>query len=405
MKKILIFTLTIFLFSSCTIIGVLKMRKMIDKTTTVPTNTVIKFRLDRGHIKIPVQLDNKISCELIYDTGAAVSVIDKGYSKKILNKKNIIKSNKIGIFYLDSIKIANKIELIKPLFFKMDLSGLIRDSTTCGILGTNINHLFYTKISYEDTTIQFSTEPILKKEPIKPIKFIQNAKGKIAENVYNICIPLTVGDSTYKTVFDTGNNTAFLVNLKDKEKEDISKFSITKKYNTYGSYADVHGKFDTIMVNEKIQADLAVGYFKMGKFMMETGVYRSNKKETKETKDLLSVGAMGYKVLRNFNIYIDWKNNDLYIDKNKYYKENTTFPEINIGEKDKVFLVSSILIASFWDKNGLEVKSTVSEINGKNVKDITKSELDNLNENQSIYSLKFINRKGEEKILNKEKNK
>ena len=119
----------------------------------------------------------------------------------------------------------------------------------------------------------------------------------------------------------------------------------------------------------------------------------------------MSVGAMGYKVLRNFNIYIDWKNNDLYIDKNKYYKENTTFPEINIGEKDKVFLVSSILIASFWDKNGLEVKSTVSEINGKNVKDITKSELDNLNENQSIYSLKFINRKGEEKILNKEKNK
>lgn len=386
MKKLFFIILTISLHSC----GLNKILLFEEKNQLISANEIFlttKFENRNGHILIPISLDKKLpKCNMIFDTGAGLSVIDESYIDKINKKEKIFRIKDKGAYVLDSVLLFDQISVKRPMFLTLPLKQFKAiDSNFCGILGTNINSLFYTKLNYSDSSLTFSTKPIIFDTiNYKKIQFHKKVASNDMKSIYSIGIKTKIAGFYFDdTTFDTGNNGLIYFYKTAADKVTIKDSTQIRKYISH-DVADIYGKSNNQNLNIAY-SDLFMGSVSMGKAKIILNNVRADSKEEKI--------CIGYEVLKNADYYIDWKNQLIYFKQNISESPNTEFQAIEVKFKNTEYRVSSIIADCFWEKSGLNLDDKLLEVNGVLVQNYTKVELRKNLYEQNLYSIKFINSK------------
>lgn len=107
-------------------------------------------------------------------------------------------------------------------------------------------------------------------------------------------------------------------------------------------------------------------------------------------------GLLGNDVLKNFDILIDFINEDLYLKPNTFYGADLDdiptlgFGYVNRSRTLKAWVVSSMYKDSNAEKSGLRIDDHIIQVNGKSILDITYGEESQIFEDQETVDLVVI---------------
>lgn len=294
----------------------------------------------------------------LLDNGASMSIIDADYANKLgLKPEGEIKGFGIASIFvfsfvtLPSYRVGDIRFNPQKIFYYKGLSESLYDSTVVGILGHDFLSRFVVKIDYASKALSL----------YHPDKFKYNGPGKIIDAPLRekmFAVPVIVDDK-----------------YKGKWSLDIGAFDVSFHY-PYAKDNNILG----LKGLERVSADLGGQHAeKTVRFKsMELGGYKvlnpliniplNKSKGSNDSREI--IGNLGNNLLRHFVIYLDYKKQQLIIEKGKDFEQN--FPEdksgllIGIGEGGfpEIFFVAPKTPAA---KAGFIKGDIIRKINGVNV--------------------------------------
>lgn len=317
----------------------------------------ISFYFVENNIYLSVIINGETRLWLL-DNGASMSIIDADYANKLgLKSEGEIKGFGIASIFdfsfatLPSYRVGDIRFDPQKIFFYKGLSKRLYDSTVVGILGYDFLSRFVVKIDYASKTLSF----------YHPDKFEYKGSGKIIDAPLRekiFAVPVIVDDK-----------------YKGKWTLDIGAFDMSFNY----PYAKDNNLLE-LKGLERVSADLGGQHAeKTVRFKsVELGGYKvlnplinipvSKGKGSNDSREI--TGNLGNYLLRHFVIYLDYKRQQVIVEKGKDFEQN--FPEdksgllIGTGEggfPEIVFVAPKTPAA----KAGFIKSDIIRKINGINV--------------------------------------
>lgn len=280
-------------------------KKNSKKYFFLKSNNVIRvpFKLIDNNILLKVEINGN-SCFCGFDSAMQSDTIDYQYAKELkLNKFGALKGGgggleeTIGNFVkISNIRLGN-LEIKNQIVTTTNFNGIekIKDYKMVGIIGYDFLSNFVTKIDYPNKIISI----------YDPNKFTYNGNGvvfnsSITDKIF--FIPILI-DSIYygKVMLDTGSSiTSFTYLFTTKHKLDNPN-SVDQRISAFGGSR----KYKIIRMNT-----------------INIGKYTINKPEIfiplKKRKGLFTkicIGTLGNSILKEFIIYLDYKNHKAIFEK------------------------------------------------------------------------------------------
>ncbi|UCH95975.1 MAG: aspartyl protease family protein [Candidatus Aminicenantes bacterium] len=279
----------------------------------------IPFRYVENHILLTVNIKGKESLWIL-DSGAGSSVIDLGFARTLgLNPEGKVKGEGIGKTVDISFVTVPSITLPGLVMEKQTIAAADFITTFClkafgmdikGILGYDFMSRFVIKVDYANEKISF----------YHPDKFQYNGKGKILEAPLidrNFTVPMTVdGKYTGNWRVDLGSGGIDFHYPYAKEKGFPDRKGIDgMSYGAGGGIKTRAIRFKKLEFAGFTLSDPLIGFPLRegeGAFMDKT-----------------LLGNVGNAVFRHFVIYLDYKNQQLIVEKGKHF--DYRFPENRSG--------------------------------------------------------------------------
>jgi hypothetical protein len=314
----------------------------------------IQFKMDRGAIFIDVTINNK-PYNFLFSTATNSSI-----SIELINLYDLKSSNKNKeeIFYsLKEFKIGNSVfKKIDAKSFNVKSSFNLKCSKVYGIIGSDFLSSLVWKIDYKNKYIIFSNsiDDFNFSKEVKKINF------KTAKSSYAPLINLNVNNINYENVMvSIGSNAT--INLPNKNfKDSIFRY---KNVKYTGSERFSIKSYNTLFTETCVMLpEIKSQNYSLGSNMV---VFSDDDKS-----------FIGNKILKNYELTIDWKNNILYLDNynsgEKYIIEDYGF---YIYKRFNSIEVVGVYIDSDADKKGIKNGDIVSMINEIDFTKISEEEL------------------------------
>lgn len=330
--------------------------------------TKLPFKLlPGGHILLKVKM-NKINQELdfVFDTGASTGVIDKATAKKLgldsTEKVRVPGAGGVETYDLirnQQLKISDKIDLSIPYMVSVDMTRFheVSDKRYQGIIGYNLIHQNIMKIDYqnEELIIYKSFEDIdLNGYEKIPFEFHSGAIPKIK-------LSFTLNGQKYSgdVLFDSGAAQTLSINTPFVKKNNLNSLvdkKVVLKSENLGSTS----------TSEKI----AIESVRIGKYKLnDLSIILSEDKQGVSSYDGL-LGILGGKIIKRFNIILDYNNSTMYLKPNVLYKESFEFPmsSLRLKKKNGVIFIDELEENSSEYNAGLRKGDMIISMNGQSSK-------------------------------------
>jgi len=276
----------------------------------------IPFTFVENNIYLPVTINGETRLWLL-DNGASMSIIDADYAKKLgLTPEGEIKGFGIASVFdfsfvtLPPYLVGGIRFNTQKIFSYKGLSDRLYDSDIAGIMGHDFLSRFIVKIDYAEKTLSF----------YHPDRFEYKGEGRIID------APLRNKIFSLPAVVDE--------KYKGRWTLDIGAFDVSFHY----PYAEENGLLSLKGV-ERISADLGGqhGEITIRFKMMELGGYKvlnpliniplNMGKGSNVSREI--IGNIGNTLLRHFTVYLDYKRQQVIIEKGKDFDRK--FPEDKSG--------------------------------------------------------------------------
>lgn len=349
LKRIIVFGLIISVIAACrvqTSVAIQK-GKAPSGDYSVRINTVVR----NGLIFIPVKIGDT-SYNFLFDSGAPNCISTEIQDKmgfKIWNKSHIVDTDnnrKETVFVkVDSMIVGGQVFANQSAFVTdMKANPVLSCLKVDGILGSNLmrfsNWIIDYQEEYIDMTSQLDTTNWDKSKVI-PFSY---------DNQYNISFPIQIGKSEFKHLhMDYGSNGAIALKTKDYASYKEANLSIPQFINSGTKNSGIIGK----EVNFKYNLSW-IDSLKIGEHLMQDVEIRES-----------STGLIGYKVLANYKVSIDWNLKRIYLEE----KNNGPDSKSNLGFSvstagDNQVKISSVIQDSPAEKMGLRPAMLIKSVNG-----------------------------------------
>ena len=350
------------LLTSCNSLKQLQLMKS-GKTEQKEFFITTPFEFRAGLPILEVQV-NSLKGNFLFDTGAP-NVISLEFAKKLhlktKAKGNVEDSggNSVSdqkIVSLPNVKIGSANFLNTGAIIQdLNSSDVMECIKLDGIIGANLMKEAFWEIDYKNQTLTLTND--ISKLKISNDYEVLKFKAKISSTPL---INLSVNGIEIKNItFDTGSNGQITLPKKFyhqlKKKDVMLNSTFIKGSTTYG--ANGIAKSDTT-------------YFAKSKNFRIGDISLNNKIiQFREHSDIVGTGF-----LKNFNIILDWKNNQIYLKKIKNYDYNLIKDfGFRTNLKDNKLFVGALFNNS--DSNGkLELGDEILEINKTDFKSFSKSD-------------------------------
>lgn len=326
----------------------------------------------KGHLYIKGEADS-IRGNYVFDTGASNLYYDSTYyavngfkydntfSAKLPGAGNtpqtvvVVEDTVVFKFGANLYKTS-----IVPVLQLKPILGDIAD----GILGMEYFYNSILEISYEKEYMKIHSS-------IDSINLQAWTKIELTKRDNRLYIPLEVVindtiiiSGEYQLDFGSGGTVSLtsLVSEKYKLKDRISnKVAYFTKYGGVGGESSSYDFF---------ASQLKIGDFSFNNVLMDfsidtTGAMASEK----------HLGLLGNEIYERFDVYIDFKNNDLYLKPNKKYNDLFESSRLGFSFIDRVqtlqsWIVTGLYSSSTAEKSGLMIDDRILAVNGVNVGEI-----------------------------------
>ena len=325
---------------------------------------------NRGHLYIPVTINDSIHCNVVYDTGASdmfgvdsVFLAHSGWKPE--NFYNARTGGTAGSTMVKIIADRTKINIGN----KEDYYGWVpimqlRNAVGChadGILGIKNIADYPFEINFEHKYLKkIKSGKLDTKDYIKvPIQYKSNR--------IMLQAAITIGGKTVKGwyLMDTGSGGSVEFTAQTVKQYDLNKIS-GKKYITDVSQLGIGDKAqewkvdmmpDRIVIGSDTLCEVPVSFFPEGAGALSKREY---------------VGVIGNGVWSNYNIIIDVKNSMLYL--RRFESESEQKPTYDYRFKNRIdigkgWVVSSIVRDGDAANAGMELGDMITAINGKSIAD------------------------------------
>jgi hypothetical protein len=340
------------------------------------------FDFIKNLIIIPLYINGKGPFNFILDTGVSPLVITEPTLKDSLfiQGTRSVKINGFGegdeidafLTNTVSVKIGSaRIESIPTVIFKEDLfnlSGYV-GKKIYGLIGYNFFNSFLVKINYVSKKIKFGInngKTKLRGEKI-PLEFFEN------KPYINIKIETSqVGLTNAKVIVDCGASHALSL-----EAFNNSNFPVPSP-NIYGNLGvglsgEISGYVGRV-------TNLQIGHFKFENVLTNFPKYSDvlTKIRVKERN-----GNLGSEILSRFHVVFDYKNANMYLEKNSFYKRSFDHDMSGMevyadGRPYNRYFISRIEVGSPANKADFHVNDEIIAINFRKIEEYKIEDINNL---------------------------
>lgn len=334
----------------------------------------IPFRFERGAIIVEVKINSKFYS--FYLSSASYSQISQSLIQELnlkINSSNNSFEDK-AVYQVDKLSIEN-LEFDKTDFIAITNSS--QSQFACknisGVIGVNIMSRGIWRIDFKNQEIYYS-------EKIKDFNFLENVKRTSFEdkNIRKIpFVSVQVDDKIFSNIaVNTGYNGTIDIKLEHKINFPFEKFKNVKYLGlTYWKSIDVSNYIEYCTIIPKV----SLNNIDLGATMIPFNNYGRNQ--------------IGTKVLSNFIITIDWKNNKIYFEN---YPEIQPYKIEDYGfyfdKINNAFQVIGIYENSDAMQNGVRLGDIVLKINDIDLMSLSKEEFCDLYFNfKNYFNNKDIN--------------
>ncbi len=277
----------------------------------------IPFQFIENNIFIPLT----INCEKrlwLLDNGASMSVIDYEYASSLglkpegmINGVGIEKTFELSFVKLPPFQVEGLQFNAQTIFSFHGLSDMFYEPDIVGILGYDFLSRFVTRIDYAEQ----------KMSVFNPDTFIYNGKGCILD------APLK-SDRAFHVMMEVDKK------YSGKWRLDLGAFdiSIHFPFASKNGFADIRGidRISTGMGGQHLERTLQFKTIQLGNFTVTNPLINIPLEKSKGSNSSSeSIGNIGNSLLRHFVIYLDYKHQQLIIEKGRDF--NKSFPEDKSG--------------------------------------------------------------------------
>jgi hypothetical protein len=325
-----------------------------------------------GHLYIKGSV-NGIKGNYAFDTGASNLYLDDyHYSNNNFKYKNTsvgilpgvgTKPQRVTVI-MDSVQFNLGGNLFKtnrvPVLKLKPILGDIAD----GILGIEYFNNSVLEINYEDKYMKIYSN-------IDSADMCGWDKIELTKKDNRLYIPLTVAvndtinvSGNYLLDFGSGGTISF-TSLISEEYNLIDNIDNKVSYFTkYGGVGGESSRYDFIT------SSVNIGNFKLKNVVMDFSLDKRGALASEK-----HLGVLGNEIYERFNVFIDFKNNILYIKPNKYYDDLFEPTKLGFSYIDRVQTLKSWIVTGLYsslnaDNAGLKIDDKILTINKVNVSDI-----------------------------------
>ena len=344
---------------------------------------VVPFKLSNEHIFVPVKMGTETRWWMV-DSGWQITSVNaqlnacmqKSYPQ-IINEyfsKNESYSAAFSSFEILSKNIA-AIESSLKSGISLDLTDLgnqfgVKDMG--GIIGANILSQFVVKVDYAKNELIFFDQ---KKFSYKGEGFKSNPHKPEAGFLY-ADVSLDLGDKKIAGIYsiDLGSGFSSLSEELSKINNLYALGGVKKQY----SGANTHD----LISSQATPVNFNVGTFQLNNVLMELSEQASTRKGD---------GNLGYNFLKNFVVYLDYKNNQIILEKGENFNKQSFKQATGMyqGESNTIEYVQK---GSLGEKLGFKIGDKVVSINGINLENLSQDnekKLEDLVNNYEGKEFKF----------------
>jgi hypothetical protein len=388
-RKLFILVIT-YSMASCNFIQLAKLKK---DEKLLANRHLQKFSMINNHIVFPVVFNRGQTRNMLLDLGASsVIMFSNGnfsyfdsltpelvFGKSVSADNIVIKNKyyKLGDMHTVAFDLKNSFVPIIPVYVN-------KCAKYIGVWGADIFQDRILLLNFRDSTIAvFDTLPS-----------ISNWTHVESEFWYpHFYLILRIGNQKIKLLFDTGNSGSVVVPYKTFsnlfELSD-TQFSSTEKW--YGHvYISASGitSFDTttiVKIKSAFLGDLEIDSVSL------------------KISNNINQSGVGMEFIKKFNFLLDYKNNNIYLQRNLNYKHIATPTILNkkgfalINTQNKGIIVSAIKTGSQAEMAKLKIGDQIISINNIKVNENNKCDVINLinmrNTNNTILEI-VVRRDGE----------
>ena len=354
------FLLFLILFVFTNLNNVFSQNKNSFFTGSITQNSFVEeipFDLVEGQIVIKVNIKDNIY-HFLFDTGAPV-VVDNQIAK-LLNKskdyQNVFDSNgniqKLPKRKINELKIGN-IVFKNITTFVTDLKYIkeIGCINIQGVIGANLMTNAVWQINYAQKKIIFTNN-------VNSLHLAtDNSRIKFSlEKIGTPIIPIYIDETKVDNVIiDTGSRGSIIISKNDvqnihKDVRSITNYTLNPgafgvELDTIQTY-----KCNNILIGDNLKLD-------------STLISIRNRKVTKK---------IGFEILKNYIITLDWKNNEVYFQESIYTPlENKDSFGFNLIYSEGKVIIGKIYINSSADLKGIKIFDEVLRVNDINCENLS----------------------------------
>lgn len=376
-----------FLASVATACSFTKINRSVKTMSYIYSSETSGFRFDNNQILINTRIEEQLPIEMFLDIAASKSVIftDSSFWKSYTNPEIIPLPVKItgaggGKVNLSACQFGdistNFFDISKGFFIFQENEVMTGCEKLRGIWGADMFVASLSNgglskvliINMHDTTLTISdTLPNLQSWTL-----IETRYKRMSKVFY---VKIYIGEKAYFFLFDTGFNGGVYMN--EKEVKSANKYSslIVEERKIYGNIGRVltGDVFDTVAEYKS--------NFRIGKEIYADSVYVRMTKSINQSR-------IGMDFIKRFNIIVDYKNKNIYLQPNSNYT-----PEVSSFFKAKGFsaktnlnheyIIQTLVVGSIAENAGLKIGDEVISINGLRVDSVNSCEIDNLYKDNS----------------------
>lgn len=365
MKRITAISILLVLLASCS--STKQFRYMSKgKAPKGKFRTEIPFEIHNKLIVIKAKLnDSDKEYEFMVDTGAPVSVIYKEPFEAVkadtvmtYNVRDSRGNSAKSVYIMLDLTLGNS--KFKDIFtvYAAEPSEVVRCIALDGIIGADLMQTANWEIDMENQKIIItdfkSGKPNLEGyQRIKGAKRSPSMRMPWLTVVPGLTVDLELNGKKFKDVYIDTGSAGSLTMPKDEKTDSVFKNEQKKVLWGYSSYGLLGGSMDTTYVYNTVDVE-------MGKVHIPNpsiDMYKRN-------SSLLGMG-----ILSDYNLFFDFKKNDLYLKSIATEKKKSDEKEFGFSiyydSKSKVYTVANLYEGSTASRAGLLLADTIVEVNNE----------------------------------------
>jgi hypothetical protein len=362
----------------------------------------IPFTLINNLIIVPVTINNQVTLKFIMDTGANSPILTERLFADLMRiqfDRRILMS---GPGIIDSIQtyVANSVDFSLPegihgkhlsmLVLEEDYIELKKNlgDDIFGIIGYDLFNRFVIKIDYDNLKLtfydskKFRAPRSYKRYPLE----LDNTKPYI-----NTIVTHNDELDTMRLMIDTGASHALLLDIDESKILTMpdSTLATTLGHGLGGEIPGRIGRLSSFQVGRYTFQDILVS-------IPDPGIYSTTIKRGSRH------GTVGGAILKRLNPIFDYTNGYVYFKKGQFFKSPFKYDmsglHVSYLEDPKRLEITGITSKSPAEAIGLKVGDKIKDINGKNIKNNSLSEIYTVLKSKENKKIKIIVQRENEEL-------